>query len=605
MRWLRAFLMLSLTLALLPTHFIAAQTLAGEIVFTSDRDGGFIYEGNLFNKSDIYVMHTDGTDVHKLTDIAHDTSPANEDWNEDNTPAWSPDGTRIAFGRYNDLNMAGDIYVMYADGSSLTNITPLLDDEYSYTEPTWSPNGRQLRYVDRYGDFRAGTVEMEGSASRMSANCGRHPDWSPDGMHIVCVNDGYPSNDILVMAVDGSNEQNLTQGVGDNLDPVWSPDGTKIAFASKRNGSYDLYVMNADGSGVTQLMNNALEDREPAWSPDGTQLAFTRIFANNNAEIFVMNANGSNQHNISNNPGNDRHADWKGVGPIGSRTLLVSSNTDGKVDGVSFKDEDILAYDLQSQRWRIYFDGSDVGISKDVDGLGIDWNGTLLLSFNAATNVPGLGLISDADIVRFTPTQLGATTAGSFGRYFTGLAFALTTANEDIDAIGIVGASNKLVLSTVGNFNLSERGQFTGQDKDLFTITQWLDGNWLNIALDGSTIGLTTGKEDIGGVSYDNGVLYLSVLGTFAVPGVTGDGADIFKYVCNGDSCVFQPEWDGSAAGFGQEVIDAFEYVNMATPPVTAATIEDIGDDPYAGIDDEYADDEQGEAETFLPLVQR
>lgn len=605
MRWVRAFLMLSLALALLPTDFIVAQTLAGEIVFTSDRDGGFIDEGEVVNKADIYVMHADGTGVRKLTDIAHDISPANEDWNEDNTPAWSPDGTHIAFGRYNDLYMAGDIYVMYADGSGLTNITLSDYDEYNYIDPAWSPNGRQLRYDDCYRcrDFRASTVDLVRSAPQLSINCRRHPDWSPDGIHIVCVNDGYPTNDILIMAVDGSNQQNLTQGVGDNLDPVWSPDGTKIAFASNRNGSYDLYVMNADGSGVTQLMNNALEDREPAWSPDGTQIAFTRTFANGNAEIFVMNANGSNQTNLTNNPGKDRHPDWKGADQVGGRTLLVSANSDGKVGGVSFKDEDILAYDLQSHHWSIYFDGSDVGISKDVDGLGVDWNGTLLLSFNAATNVPGLGLVSDADIVRFTPNRLGNTTAGSFGRYFTGAAFTLTTADEDIDAIGIEGASAKLVLSTVGNFNLRKPWQFTGQDEDLFTITKTEGGDSVAVALDGSTVGLTTGKEDISGVSYNDGVLYLSVLGPFAVPGVTGDGADVFKRVCNGGNCVFQPEWDGSAAGFGQEVIDAFEYVYMGTLPIAAASVDD--DDPYAGIDDEFADDEQGEAETFLPLVQR
>ena len=603
MRWLRAFLMLSLTLALLPTHFIAAQTLVGEIVFTSDRDGGFSYEGELINTPDIYVMQADGSNTRKLTDTGTDAGPDNPDWFADNSPTWSPDGQRILFGRYYDGCVCGDLYVMNADGSGLRVVIPEPNEVYNYTEPSWSPDSHHVIYTNQ--PFTELVVLNPSREYGDYFDQGSHPDWSPNGQQIVYVSDSEPNHDLLVNST-GGNGQNLTNGVGDNLDPVWSPDGTKIAFASNRAGNYEIYVMNANGSGVVRLTNNTIEDREPAWSPDGTKIAFTRTFADGNAEIFVMNVNGSNQANLTNNPGHERHPDWKAAGPAGKRTLLISSNSDGKVGGITFKDEDILAYDLQSHQWSMYFDGSDVGISKDVDGLAVAWDGSLVLSFNATTKVPGVGLVSDADLVLFTPTRLGATTAGTFMLKYTGATYGLTTADEDIDAVTVIDAYN-IDLSTVGDFALTIGDQNTGKDEDLIGI--YSDYGWndyyTGIDLDGSMVGLTTGKEDISGVSYYEGVFYLSVLGTFAVPGVTGDGADIFKHVCNGDSCVFQPEWDGSAAGFGQEVIDAFEYVNMATPPVTAATIEDIGDDPYAGIDDEYADDEQGEAETFLPLVQR
>ena len=167
MRWLRAFLILSLTLALLPPHFIAAQTLAGEIVFTSDRDGGFIDNGQVINTRDIYVMQADGSNVRKLTDTPADSSPNDEDWNDDNAPAWSPDGTRIAFGRSNETYLDGDIYVMYADGSGLVDVTPSLYGGYNYTDPAWYPTGHALYYNDTYnGDVATDSMSTSACSSK-------------------------------------------------------------------------------------------------------------------------------------------------------------------------------------------------------------------------------------------------------------------------------------------------------------------------------------------------------------------------------------------------------------------------------------------------------
>ncbi len=103
--------------------------------------------------------------------------------------------------------------------------------------------------------------------------------------------------------------------------------------------------------------------------------------------------------------------------------------------------------------FRMYFDGSDVGMRPgrmNVDGLDLTSNGHLLLSVAGA---------SGEDIVRFNPTSLGSTTAGTFSVHFDGSDVGLTTAgtiglgeNEDVDAIALRGT--RLVLSTVGNFSV-------------------------------------------------------------------------------------------------------------------------------------------------------
>jgi Tol biopolymer transport system component len=142
----------------------------------------------------IFTLNPDGTDLTRLTDL-----PSNQ-----SHPAWSPDGTRIAF----DVQESKDrtaIYVMNADGSSLDQLT----------------EGSGWNYL---------------------------PDWSPDGGRIAFVSNRDGNDEIYVMNADGSGQMRLTTDPEEDLSPTWSPDGTRIAFQSNRNANNEIYVMNAEGS---------------------------------------------------------------------------------------------------------------------------------------------------------------------------------------------------------------------------------------------------------------------------------------------------------------------------------------------------------------------
>jgi subtilisin-like proprotein convertase family protein len=254
----------------------------------------------------------------------------------------------------------------------------------------------------------------------------------------------------------------------------------------------------------------------------------------------------------------------------GSGTVIyVSSSTNGTAGGVSFADEDILAYDTATGTWSMYFDGSDVGITGDVNAFHILPDGSILMSLDASsTTVSGVGSVQDRDIIRFVPTSLGPNTAGTFELYFDGSDVGFGSSSEDIDALYVL-ANGDLLISTIGSFSVTGA---SGNDEDLvrFTPTSLgsnTSGTW-SFYFDGSDVGLNnSASEDVVGISVDEstGRIYLTTLGSFSVSGVSGDGADIFSCLPGSlgstTSCTFSMFWDGSLNGFAGEVLDAFEIV--------------------------------------------
>ncbi|MCP4361991.1 MAG: S8 family serine peptidase [Chloroflexi bacterium] len=255
--------------------------------------------------------------------------------------------------------------------------------------------------------------------------------------------------------------------------------------------------------------------------------------------------------------------------PGGADVIYVGSSSGGNVGGVSFADEDIVAYDTDTGTWAMYFDGSDVGLGNngaaDVDAFHLLNDGTILLSFIGAPSIPDVGSVDDSDIVRFVPTSTGSSTAGTYEWYFDGSDVNLTTSGEDVDAIGIA-PDGRLMLSTSGSFNVG----ISGRDEDIlyFDATSLganTSGSWA-MAFDGSDVALhNSGNEDVIGTWInDTGAdLYLTTRGDFSVSGLSGDGSDIFvcENVATGSSTScssFSLYFDGSANGYGSERMDGF-----------------------------------------------
>jgi TolB protein len=139
----------------------------------------------------------------------------------DTSPAWSPDGSRLAF--VSDRSGGAQIYMMNSDGSGVQRVT---FQGSSNTDPAWSPDGTKLTYVTRDGNF-----------------------------------------DVMTCRVDGGGVTRITQSAGDNEDPSWSPDGNYIAFSSTRKGGAHIWMSTADGSHQVQLTEGKGGYTNPRWSP--------------------------------------------------------------------------------------------------------------------------------------------------------------------------------------------------------------------------------------------------------------------------------------------------------------------------------------------------
>lgn len=519
-----------------------ASSHVGQIAFGSTRDGNW----------EIYLMNADGTGQTNLTN-----NPA-----QDSSAAWSPDGHKIAFDSIRDGNW--EIYLMNPDGSAQTRLT---NNSGVDVAPDWSPDGSKMAFEsDRDGNREIYLMNADGTGqSRLTNNSVRDgaPVWSPDGQKIAYTSFRNGNVDIYVINVDGTNESNLTnQPASDEWDPVWSPDGSKIAFESTRDGNSEIYVMNVDGTNQTRLTFNSVRDANPAWSPDSSQIAFTSA-RDGNWEIYAMNADGSQQANLTTYPGDDWLAAWRPVvdsGPF----IYVSASSSGNVDGLSFKGEDILAFDTASGTWAMHVDGSDVGLSgNDVHAFVLADDGSIWMSFNEEQHISGLGTVDESDIVKFVPTSLGQNTAGSFEWLLDGSDVGLAADSEDIDALGLA-PDGRLVISTRSSVSVPG---LSAKDEDLIvfnatSLGENTSGSW-ELYFDGSDVNLTSSDEDLRGswIDKENNDVYLTTLGDFSVSGLSGDENDIF--ICdpsslgNDTSCTFRLFWDGGAHGFAGNV-DAF-----------------------------------------------
>ncbi len=263
--------------ATLTAGMLATPTPAPQPTPTPPPSGGqrIVFAGGILEPH-IFVIGVDGSGKRQLT-----TSTGT-----DTSPAWSPDGSQIAFATPDAANVKVGIAVINADGSGLRRLAA--DSAFLDGQPGWSPDGTQIVFTAGGGDA-IDAMNADGSGRRrlltkLAGDDYRNPKWSPNGARIAFTSTrGKASNnaadyELWVMNADGSNPRQLTTNTAEEHHPDWSPDGSQILFG--RGGpAGGVFTIKPDGTSETKLVTDPFLSSvpSPCWSDDGLQILYQNL----------------------------------------------------------------------------------------------------------------------------------------------------------------------------------------------------------------------------------------------------------------------------------------------------------------------------------------
>ncbi len=236
------------------------------------------YRKQLASFAALFTAKVDGTGEVALT-------------NEDSTdPAWSPDGTKIAYVARPDSATPWGLYVIGADGSGQTTVIApgTLNDIGS---PDWSPDGARIAFqTNAGGHYDIHSVAPDGTnQTPVIATPGNEsaPAWSPDGNRIAYQRD----LGLWIANADGSGAKVIVDSLPQifTAGPDWWPDGSRIVF-SVGDFEADLYTVMPDGSALTKLTSAPGGEYEPSFSPTGSSIAVYHFESTSTYGIFVVDA---------------------------------------------------------------------------------------------------------------------------------------------------------------------------------------------------------------------------------------------------------------------------------------------------------------------------
>jgi Tol biopolymer transport system component len=249
------------------------ETAGEETTPTLSPDGTTVAYAMRVNDSwDIYAQRVGGRNA---------TPIVNDPQRDEKGAAFSPDGSQIAF---HISDPTGGIFIAGATGESVRRVTE------SGFDPAWSPDGTQIAYgteeigepSQRLGESTLYVVNVSGGAPRkLTDGDGVQPSWSPSGGRIAYWSNVGGQRDLYIVASTGGTPVRVTNDSAIDWSPVWSPDGTFIYFSSDRGTAMNLWRIAVDESsgtvrGAPEPVTAGVQAAAglPRLSKDGSRLAF-------------------------------------------------------------------------------------------------------------------------------------------------------------------------------------------------------------------------------------------------------------------------------------------------------------------------------------------
>lgn len=331
--------------------------------------------GQRVNQTDVYAEYDDAD----IWSIEVETGNERQLIRDAYDPAWSVDGSRIAF----DAPWSGSHRIWVTDrlGRNPQQVTTDTSEAVEHIRPRWSPDSSRIVFqnMDRT-QFDIRVVDLATKTHHAITDdhtLDLNPVWSPSGESIYFSSYRGGGINVWRARVDAAGRQTtppqqVTTGAGHDLDLAISANGKRLAMATLRQNS-DLWRLPVTLGGLTsgaplELVATTREETRGSWARDGTAIAFSSD-RTGDMNLWVRTLGEQADRQITRGPGGDFQADWS---PDGTRLVFFS----GRADTIDIWDVDLrngalrrLSKDGATNTHPFYSpDGSQIAYMSDSGG---------------------------------------------------------------------------------------------------------------------------------------------------------------------------------------------------------------------------------------------